>query len=205
MRIEANNILPSRILHMLALLSLLAFSSKARAFDEDHKVDLNGTSLHFRVRGTDKSHTYMLILHGGPGFSSHMFYAWGPNLEKTGNIVYFDQRGCGESAHLKFANPLSPTQEEVKGYNITNFLKDIEAVREYLKIDKWYVLGHSWGGMLGLEYAMEHPEHIIGYIHMDGLLSQPLMQNAILERAETKYRKDSDNKDAAKKKAPIFS
>ena len=75
----------------LLLLSCLP----AFAFDEDHHEVINGAMLHFRVRGADKANPYLVILHGGPGFSSHMFYAWGPSLEKSLNVVYLDQRGGG--------------------------------------------------------------------------------------------------------------
>ena len=86
-----------------------------------------------------------------------MFYPWGPSLEKTLNVVYLDQRGSGESARLPVANVMAPKPAEIKGYTIANLVADIEGVRQILKVDKWYVLGHSWGGMLGLEYVTAHP------------------------------------------------
>jgi pimeloyl-ACP methyl ester carboxylesterase len=79
---------------------LLLTALPAFAFDEDHHEVINGAMLHFRVRGTDKAHPYLVLLHGGPGFSAHMFYPWGASLEKTLNVVYLDQRGSGESARL---------------------------------------------------------------------------------------------------------
>jgi len=187
---------------MLILFVLLIGLSPAQAlgskrFDTDHKEKINGTTLHFRVRGADPGNPYLLILHGGPGFSAHMFYTWGPTLEQTVNVVYLDQRGSGESEHLKLGNPFAPKKAEVKDYTIANLIGDIEGVRSFLKVDKWYVLGHSWGGMLGIEYAAAHPEHIAGYIHMDGLLSQPLAQDALLDFAETQYKMQSKSSDKA--------
>ena len=167
---------------LLFLLALPVF-----AFDEDHHEVINGTTLHFRVRGTDKAHPYLVILHGGPGFSAHMFYAWGPSLEKTVNVVYLDQRGSGESTRLSVANVAAPTPAEIKGYTVANLISDIEGVRQSLKVDKWYVLGHSWGGMLGLDYVTTHPDHVLGYIHMDGLVSVPQMQDSVLENAGKKF------------------
>jgi len=166
---------------------LLLASLPVFAFDEDHHEVINGAMLHFRVRGADKTHPYLVILHGGPGFSSHMFYAWGSSLEKTLNVVYLDQRGSGESARLRVANVMAPAPAEIKGYTVANLLGDIEGVRQFLKVDKWYVLGHSWGGMLGLEYVTAHPDHVRGYIHMDGLVSVPQMQNSVLDNAAKKF------------------
>src|SRR5579862_5086197 len=125
---------------------LLALNvTRAWAFDEDHKEKINGVMLHFRVRGDDKANPYLLILHGGPGYSAHMFYPWGPALEKNLNVIYLDQRGCGESTRYHSVSP-SQTQEALREFAIVNQIKDIEGVREYLKISRWYVLGHSWGG-----------------------------------------------------------
>ncbi len=184
---------------ILALGYLPAPALGSDHFDTDYKEKINGTTLHFRVRGVDEKNPYLLILHGGPGFSAHMFYTWGPSLEQTVNVVYLDQRGSGESERLKLGNPFAPKKEEVKDYTIANLINDIEGVRTFLKVDKWYVLGHSWGGMLGIEYAAAHPEHIAGYIHMDGLLSQPMAQDALLDFAETQYKTQSKSGDAAGK------
>lgn len=158
------------------------------AFDRNYKETINGTTLHFRVRGADAANSYLLILHGGPGFSSHMFYPWGPSLEQKLNLVYLDQRGCGESARYHLSDPFHPKPEEVRDFTVATLMRDIEEVRTFLKIERWYVLGHSWGGMLGLEYVVAHPDKVLGYIHMDGLLSVPMTEEAILTGAEAKFR-----------------
>lgn len=175
--------------HLLILLCLTAATLplQAQSFDEDHKENINGTLLHFRVRGSDRSRPYLVILHGGPGFSAHMFYHWGAGLEAFLNVVYLDQRGSGESAHLSIAKFDRPQPEEVKDYTIPNLLKDIEGVRAFLKVRQWWVLGHSWGGMLGLEYVTAYPGSVLGYVHMDGLLSQPMAQNSVLDHAQAKF------------------
>src|SRR5690242_10754984 len=79
---------------------------------------------------------------------------------------------------------------------MANLVRDIEGVREFLKVEKWYVLGHSWGGMLGLEYVSAHSAQVLGYIHMDGLISLPLTQNAILDNAEARFKADAAPQEA---------
>lgn len=165
----------------------LGSTRPARAFDDDHRQTINGTTLHFRVRGTDKHHPYLLLLHGGPGFSAAMFYPWGPRLESVVNVVYLDQRGTGQSARMHFSNPFVPTVAEARNEMVGQQIADIEGVRQALHINKWYVLGHSWGGMRGLEYVSAHPEHVRGYIHMDGLVSVPAMTQNILDNAQAKF------------------
>ena len=154
--------------------------------DQNYFETINGTKLHFRIRGANPKNPYLLILHGGPGFSSAMFLPWGKSLEKKLNIVYLDQRGCGESERL--------TPQTAKTFTVKNLILDIESVRNFLKVDRWFVLGHSWGGMLGLEYVSAFPKKISGYIHMDGLLSQPETQNFIFEGASLWTKKDLDSK-----------
>ena len=173
-------------------------AQKAWAFDDDYKETINGTKLHFRVRGADKTNPYLVILHGGPGFSAHMFLPWGASLEKAVNVVYLDQRESGESERTTFAGP-TPTKDELKGITVANMVKDIEGVRQFLKVEKWHVLGHSWGGMLGIEYVTAHPDQVLTYIHMDGSLSTPMMVTAILDNAETKFTEMGKSDDANKK------
>jgi proline iminopeptidase len=181
---------------MLVCLLLPLAASRSAAFDEDHKEQINGTVLHFRVRGTNKQNPYLLILHGGPGFSAHMFYPWGPSLEKVLNVVYLDQRGCGESTRYKFKSQYEPKPEEIKDLTVANLVKDIEGVREFLKVDRWFVLGHSWGGMLGIEYVAAFPDHIVGFIDMDGAISFARIQDDILANCAVKFAQDAKSSNA---------
>lgn len=196
---KASKVKPLLIAAILAL-CVLCTQRSARAFDDDYNQKLNGATLHFRVRGESKTNPYLLILHGGPGYSAFMFYPWGSSLEKKLNVVYLDQRGSGGSERLKFKSIFAPKPEEVADYTITNLIKDIEAVREYLKVDSWFLLGHSWGGMLGLEYVSAHPKRTIGYIHMDGLLSTPLATASICDEAESKFKPFLESGDSGKKR-----
>jgi proline iminopeptidase len=194
---------------LILVVFFLMVAAKAQAFDDDYTEDINGTKLHFRVRGTDPNNPYLLILHGGPGFSAHMFYPWGRSIEKVVTVVYLDQRGCGESEHLTLKNHLMPTLEEVKDYTIPNLLKDIEEVRIFLKVPKWFVLGHSWGGMLGLEYVTAYPDSVQGFIFVDGLLSQPRAQDAILTSVEKHVAEDEkstspEKQELAKRLKPLL-
>ncbi len=179
---------------------LLLTCGQAYAFDDDYTAPINGTSLHFRVRGASKSNPYLLILHGGPGFSAHMFYSWGESLEHNLNVVYLDQRGCGQSKHMVFTTPLLPSEDEVKDYTISNLVTDIEGVREYLKVDKWYVLGYSWGAMLGVEYITAHPDRSAGFMIMDGIISQPRAQDSVIDSLQARFEKQrAESTDPAKK------
>ena len=93
----------------VAFCLLLSAALPAFAFDEDHHEVINSALLHFRVRGTDKAHPYLVILHGGPGLSAHMFCPCRASLEKTVNVVYpAGRNSVAMPAKLKHTFLLSP-------------------------------------------------------------------------------------------------
>jgi proline iminopeptidase len=90
----------------------------------------------------------VLLIHGGPGSGSSKKQA--DLLDKNKfYIVQIDQRGCGKS-----------TPQGLLIENTTNnLILDIENVRKLLKIDKWVVVGGSWGGSLAIIYSYFFPEN----------------------------------------------
>jgi len=92
-----------------------------------------------------------LVLHGGPGSGCT---PWWRRLfdPATYRIVLLDQRGCGRSrpdAGLPTTSLAAITTEHLIG--------DLERLREHLRIERWLVLGGSWGSTLALAYAQRHP------------------------------------------------
>lgn len=99
-----------------------------------------------------------LFLHGGPGGgSSHgQRRLFDPRRFRA---VLFDQRGCGRSL------PLAEEPGDDLTSNTTHHLvADIEALRRYLGVERWTILGMSWGTTLGLAYAEAHPRHVSGMV-----------------------------------------
>jgi proline iminopeptidase len=95
-----------------------------------------------------------LYLHGGPGSgcSAGQRRFFNPNLYR---VVLFDQRGTGRSRPLanKFDVDLSTN-------TTAHLIADIEALREMHDVDRWTILGLSWGTTLGLAYAQAHPHRV---------------------------------------------
>ncbi len=95
----------------------------------------------------------VLFVHGGPGLGTESFQRCFFDPEKY-RIILFDQRGSGKSTpHAELTN--NHTQALVK---------DIESIREYLKIEKWVLFGTSFGSTLSLLYAQKYPQHVHGLI-----------------------------------------
>jgi proline iminopeptidase len=95
-----------------------------------------------------------VFLHGGPGSGSrpNQRRIFDPDLY---DAVLFDQRGAGRS------RPLASDADADLSTNTTHHLiADIEQLREHLRIERWTVLGMSWGSTLGLAYAEAHPDRL---------------------------------------------
>jgi proline iminopeptidase len=112
----------------------------------DH-ARLTRHGLYADIRG-DAAAPPLLFLHGGPGQGCHDFMALqGDLLAASVLLIGIDQRGVDRSAPLPENAPLA----------IADLVEDCEAVRKELGIERWAVLGQSFGGSLALRYAAAHP------------------------------------------------
>lgn len=95
-----------------------------------------------------------LVLHGGPGSGCTPWQRMLFDPEKY-HVVLFDQRGCGRSRPHA-----SRVETDLSANNTDNLIADIEKVRAHLGIERWLVLGGSWGSALGLAYAERFPARV---------------------------------------------
>ena len=113
----------------------------------------DGNSVYWEVCGNPEGKP-ALVVHGGPGSGctpTHRRF-FDPSSYR---IVLFDQRGSGRST--PHAGDIDTSLE----HNTTDHLvRDIEALRSHLGIDRWLVFGNSWGSTLGLVYGQQHPERV---------------------------------------------
>jgi proline iminopeptidase len=108
----------------------------------------------------------VLLLHGGPGATHEYFEALERPFAAHGvELIYYDQLG---SAYSDQPNDTSL-------WTLDRFVDEVEQVRVALGLDKndFYLLGHSWGGILAVEYALRHGEHIKGLIISSMMMSIP--------------------------------
>lgn len=99
----------------------------------------------------------VLLLHGGPGATHEYFEAFDSYFPGEGiEYYYYDQLGSAFSD--------KPTDESL--WEIPRFVDEVEQVRQALHLDKdnFYLLGHSWGGVLAIEYALKYPQHLKGLV-----------------------------------------
>jgi proline iminopeptidase len=95
-----------------------------------------------------------VVLHGGPGSGC---VPWHRRLFDPGayRIVLFDQRNCGRSTPHA-----SRPDTDLASNTTANLIADVELLRGHLDVDRWLVLGGSWGSTLGLAYAEAHPDRV---------------------------------------------
>src|SRR5207244_2831674 len=110
-------------------------------------VELNGVRLYTRRVGHGPP---VVVLHGGPGARHDYLLPQYDHLTEGGRaLLYYDQRGGGRS----------PVPRDVPvGWR--EHVADLEALRGHWELDRLTVLGYSWGGLLALLYALEHPDRI---------------------------------------------
>ncbi len=108
----------------------------------------------------------LLLLHGGPGATHEYFEALENDLAAAGvEFIYYDQLGSAYSDQ--------PTEASL--WTLDRFVDEVEQVRVALGLDKdnFYLLGHSWGGILAVEYALAHGDHLKGLIISNMMMSIP--------------------------------
>lgn len=104
----------------------------------------------------------VVFLHGGPGAGTAPVHRrfFDPDAYR---IILFDQRGAGRS--LPYAG--------IDANTTAHLIRDIEALRDFLNIDKWLVFGGSWGATLSVAYALHHRQRCFGLVLRGVFLGRP--------------------------------
>jgi len=112
----------------------------------------------YRVTGTSEEPGKfpLLCLHGGPGATWHHMEPYQELAADGRRVICYDQLGCGNSA---IAEPHDPAMWTTELY-----VAEVAAVRNELGLDRCHVLGHSWGGMLGMAYAITKPAGLVSLV-----------------------------------------
>ena len=116
----------------------------------DGRVTRDGIDLFYKVVGPASS-DYVLVLSGGPGEDIHSMEGIADELGKKYRCVMWEQRGTGRSKLPRY---------DSSTINLNAYMEDIEALRKQLHIEKFIVVGNSWGMILGLAYAGTHPDGV---------------------------------------------
>jgi proline iminopeptidase len=112
---------------------------------------INGSEIFYETLGSGPP---VLVMHGGLGLDHTYFRPWLDPLAERFQLVFYDHRGCGRSERPKDWSAV--THE--------TWVDDADALRAHLGHERVFVMGHSYGGFLALEYALRHPDRLRGLI-----------------------------------------
>lgn len=112
------------------------------------------------IRGENKDNPVLLWLHGGPGSAQiPIHHAYTKELEKELIVVHWDQRGAGKSNNSDFRE---------NTMTLNRFIRDTHEVTTYLMErfdeERIYLLGHSWGTLLGIHVVKQYPDNYHAFI-----------------------------------------
>lgn len=160
------------IIILLGFASLCNSTAPAQELDS---ISVSNAVLHYSVQGKGQP---VLLLSGGPGNSADQLSALSQRLSTTNQCILFEQRGTGRS----HTSPMDSTT-----INLDQAMKDITLVLDHLGIRKVTILGHSWGSMLAISYAIKYPNTVArlvlvgpGPLNMSGY---GLLEDNIMSRA----------------------
>ena len=108
----------------------------------------------------------LLLLNGGPGMSHEYFECMESFLPKEGiEFIYLDQLGTG----------FSDNPNDVSMWDLPRYVEEVEQIRVALNLDSsnFYLLGHSWGGILSMQYALKYQKNLKGLIISNMMASCP--------------------------------
>lgn len=160
------------------LLGFLLFLGNIFAQTEGYAINTDGSKTFYKTFGKGEP---LLIINGGPGMNSNGFEDMAKTLGESQQTIIYDQRGTGKSKLSKL---------NTKTISMKIMADDIESLRKHLKIKKWNILGHSFGGMLSSYYATVYPNSIDKLILSSSggvdltLLKSPNLIEAGLSKAE---------------------
>jgi len=118
------------------------------------RIPVGRASLYGRVMGRGRA---LIVIHGGPDFDHAYLLPELDQLADRHRLVYYDQRGRGRSAeHVR--------PDEV---TLASEMDDLDRVRRHVRLDAPVLLGHSWGSVLALEYALRHPTAVSHLVLMN--------------------------------------
>jgi len=134
--------------------SARALQSTRTAAPRESRIQVDKASLYCREIGQGQP---LIVLHGGPDFD-HSYLL--PDLDRLADafrLIYYDQRGRGRSADQVLPEEVTLASE----------IDDLDMVRQHFHVKSPALLGHSWGTVLALQYALRHPERVSHMILMN--------------------------------------
>jgi len=197
-----------KILLLLLLIFLLYFSflysrtgQPKQFLDKNNKlivnsisekvfINVNGIKHGMYLKGKNINNPVLLFIHGGPGMPEYIFsQQYKSSIEDDFTVCWWEQRGSGLSYDSNLnINDLNSNQLIMDTLEITNYL------RKRFKIDKIYLMAHSWGSFIGIKTVEKYPELYKAYIGIGQISNQLESEKIAYEFMLNKYEKEKNLK-----------
>lgn len=132
--------------------------------------EINGLTLWYKASGNGP---ICILPTPGWGPSSELYYLKLKPLESMFTMIYLDTRGSGRSE-----------RPDLHAYSMLDFAADIEGLRKHLGAESVWLMGHSDGGIIALNYASEHGDRVAGMILVDAPSGNTSKSNDRIRRME---------------------
>ncbi len=186
---------------VVILLTVICFVGCSKETEDINNLDTTIFVRHKKadmpayIHGNASEKVFLIILHGGPGGTGldYRVNTIKSEIEKNNAVVYFDQRGCGNSQGSYSESDLSV---DLMAEDILALVKVIKA--KYGDESRFFLMGHSWGGTLGPATLLKNQDDFLGWIDVDGSHSPKHSYNrskeALKERAYKEIAKQNSIK-----------
>jgi len=141
-------------------IGFVTLTMEAQTINSLEEIEINGMEQMILIQSEDITKPVLLFLHGGPGMTSMMnSHYYIDSLKKHFIYIDWDQRGAGFSYNDSI---------DAKTMTIDQFTLDIKVLTEYLlerfNQKKIFLVGHSWGSLIGIKAVAKYPEYFHSYI-----------------------------------------
>jgi pimeloyl-ACP methyl ester carboxylesterase len=167
----------------------------AGSIAEKQFIEIGGIQQGFFIRSENPENPVILFMHGGPGspeLGMTYNYEVSERLEKYFTVCYWDQRGAG----MTFSRSTDPSS-----MTLDQMVEDTRQMTEYLQErfnqEKIYLMGHSWGSLLGVKTIEQYPENYAAYIGI-GQVSHQAESEKLAYDYMLNHAKEIDDKAAIK-------
>ncbi|TVQ05815.1 MAG: alpha/beta fold hydrolase, partial [Balneolaceae bacterium] len=165
------------VILLIALITILGCREKTEIHTEGMLM-VNETDLYVNIIGEGEP---LIVLHGGPGLSHDYFLPHIELLSEEVKVILFDQRGMGRSS----------VELDSTSFSLDLLVEDIEALRKELGIDAIHLMGHSWGGIVAMQYAVTYPGSLKSLILCNSMPATPQFDDILVENFARIYERQN--------------
>lgn len=127
----------------------------------------------YQIIGENKN-IPLIVIHGGPGVP-HDYLEPLEDLSTERQIIFYDQLGCGNSDRTN----------DPSSWTVEYFVSELQKLVDSLHLDKYHILGHSWGAALAVAFALTKPKGLVNIILADPYISTPEWEEGVKRLLQT--------------------